>query len=435
MATAEGQQEAPRDFAAGVGKVVVTARMLFVYPVLLSWTERTPVVGEIGLVVVLAGLSLAALLRWRWMARFIRSHPIVLSLEIIAAICVMIPAGMDSPYLLYLSTSALLIGILTRGLGRALLVVTLMLGYAVVSIITMTVEVVVAPEEFLIRTGTSVGGLVLLSVLVYLGSTIDRLQDRVDRAVELATTNSREAALGEERSRVARELHDSTVKSLVGIRLLAKSSKLDTSRTESTVQLIEDSAQMAIEDSRRILADLRTEEVPPLWPSIRRVGEEITALHGLPVGVEGETMIEPDCRIRYGVRKVLEEALTNAALHSGADRVAVEASMTGDGLQIEVVDDGAGFDSDASKRAGHYGLAGMRERAAALDCTLRIDSAPETGTTVRLMIPLALLERTSAEVPFGGDGPAPLPLSATGVDPGAVAEDERAQDLGARAGT
>ena len=72
--------EAPRDFAAAVGKVVVTARMLFVYPVLLSWTERTPTVGEIVLVVVLAGLSLTALLRWRWMARFIRSHPIVLSL-------------------------------------------------------------------------------------------------------------------------------------------------------------------------------------------------------------------------------------------------------------------------------------------------------------------------------------------------------------------
>ena len=68
--------EAPRDFAAAVGKVVVTARMLFIYPVLLSWTERTPTSGEIVLVVVLAALSLAALLRWRWMARFIRSHPI-----------------------------------------------------------------------------------------------------------------------------------------------------------------------------------------------------------------------------------------------------------------------------------------------------------------------------------------------------------------------
>lgn len=427
--------EAPRDFAAAVGKVVVTARMLFVYPVLLSWTERTPTVGEIVLVVVLAGLSLTALLRWRWMARFIRSHPIVLSLEILAAVSVMIPAGIDSPYLLYLSTSALLIGILTRGLGRTLLVVTLLLGYAISSLITTSLVTVTVPEEFLIRTGTSLGGLVLLSVLVYLGSTIDKLQDRVDRAVELATQNTREAALGEERSRVARELHDSTVKSLVGIRLLAKSSTMDSSRTESAVQLIAESAQMAIDDSRRILADLRTEEVPPLWPSIRRVGEELTALHGLPVSIEGDTTAEPTCRIRYGVRKVLEEALTNAALHSGAERVTVQAALAAEGLQIEVVDDGTGFDPGDAERGGHYGLAGMRERAAALDCLLRIDSAPDAGTTVRLTVPLALLETTSAEVPFGGAGPAPLPAPAPEDDVHDERVENGAADVGTRAGT
>ena len=427
--------EAPRDFAAAVGKVVVTARMLFVYPVLLSWTERTPTVGEIVLVVVLAGLSLTALLRWRWMARFIRSHPIVLSLEILAAVSVMIPAGIDSPYLLYLSTSALLIGILTRGLGRTLLVVTLLLGYAISSLITTSLVTVTVPEEFLIRTGTSLGGLVLLSVLVYLGSTIDKLQDRVDRAVELATQNTREAALGEERSRVARELHDSTVKSLVGIRLLAKSSTMDSSRTESAVQLIADSAQMAIDDSRRILADLRTEEVPPLWPSIRRVGEELTALHGLPVSIEGDTTAEPTCRIRYGVRKVLEEALTNAALHSGAERVTVQAALAAEGLQIEVVDDGTGFDPGDAERGGHYGLAGMRERAAALDCLLRIDSAPDAGTTVRLTVPLALLETTSAEVPFGGAGPARLPAPAASESGQDAPAHAGAADLRTRTGT
>jgi hypothetical protein len=115
--------------------------------------------------------------------------------------------------------------------------------------------------------------------------------------------------------------------------------------------------------------------------------------------------------------------------------VTVQAALAAEGLQIDVVDDGTGFDPGDAERGGHYGLAGMRERAAALDCLLRIDSAPDAGTTVRLTVPLALLETTSAEVPFGGAGPAPLPARAVEDDVHDERVENGAADLGTRAGT
>jgi two-component system sensor histidine kinase UhpB len=91
--------------------------------------------------------------------------------------------------------------------------------------------------------------------------------------------------------------------------------------------------------------------------------------------------------------RIIQEALANAARHSGATRAAVSMSVSGDRLTVEVADSGKGFDPSVSPAAG-IGLAGMHERARLLGGRLTVDSAVDAGTRVMVSVPLT--------VPTGG---------------------------------
>ena len=112
--------------------------------------------------------------------------------------------------------------------------------------------------------------------------------------------------------------------------------------------------------------------------------------------------MSPDCHIRLEVGegfppapldegatellRIVQEALTNARKHSGAENVRVELKAEGDDLVVEVEDDGQGFEPDTIS-AG-VGLRSMRERAAVLGGKLEVESEPGRGTRVRLRTPL-----------------------------------------------
>jgi signal transduction histidine kinase len=82
--------------------------------------------------------------------------------------------------------------------------------------------------------------------------------------------------------------------------------------------------------------------------------------------------------------RVVQEALTNARRHSGAERVSVALRRDGGDLVAEISDDGRGFDPQSSSGVG---LSSMRERAAALGGRLEVESEPGHGTAVRLRVP------------------------------------------------
>jgi two-component system, NarL family, sensor histidine kinase UhpB len=92
-----------------------------------------------------------------------------------------------------------------------------------------------------------------------------------------------------------------------------------------------------------------------------------------------------DGDVQLVVYRVGQEALTNAARHSGAKRVELTLTRSGDGVELEVADDGRGFAFAQSE--GGLGIAGMRERALLVGGRLTIESRPGHGTTVRLMVP------------------------------------------------
>jgi two-component system sensor histidine kinase UhpB len=88
--------------------------------------------------------------------------------------------------------------------------------------------------------------------------------------------------------------------------------------------------------------------------------------------------------VQLVVYRVAQEAITNAARHSDADRLEVTLRRSEDGVTLEVVDDGRGFAFEQSERG--LGIGGMRERALLIGAELTIESRPGQGTTVRLEV-------------------------------------------------
>jgi len=93
--------------------------------------------------------------------------------------------------------------------------------------------------------------------------------------------------------------------------------------------------------------------------------------------------------VRGELLSIAREALSNVIRHAGASRVTIEVAATGGELQLEVADDGRGFDSSAPAEDGHHGLANMRRRAEAMGGRLQVESASGAGTRIIITLPLS----------------------------------------------
>lgn len=214
---------------------------------------------------------------------------------------------------------------------------------------------------------------------------------RMMRRLEAERRRAGSAALHaqeEERARVARDLHDEVNQSLTGLLL-----RLEAAREAAPPELEGELAET------KALANQAMGELLSLARQLRP-----TALDdlGLAAAIEGqvgrlggeiETGLEVDGDFsdlgddaQLVVYRVAQEALSNAARHSGAARVEVRLRRTdGAGVLLEVSDDGRGFAFDESERG--LGIGGMRERALLIGADLTIESRPGHGTTVRLAVP------------------------------------------------
>ena len=114
----------------------------------------------------------------------------------------------------------------------------------------------------------------------------------------------------------------------------------------------------------------------------------LSGVHGVPIDFQVEhdgDGAAPNGDRDLAVLRIAHEALQNALRHAGAERVVLRVARRGDGLTIEVVDDGVGFDPASGEvRSRHLGLTSMEERARELGGHLEIRSGPGVGTTVVL---------------------------------------------------
>ena len=221
-----------------------------------------------------------------------------------------------------------------------------------------------------------------------------RLHDRIRQAA------ARTTALTElERRRIGSDLHDGPSQTLAFamLRLDAVEGRLEAAGQGGDANLgaVRGALQEALVDMRIIAAGLRSPELERAKPAeiVKRAvaDHERRAGTRAAVNVRGIPTRAP-LATKIALYRILSEALSNAARHGGSAGVEVRATDSGDGyLSVEVSDKGPGFDSKRKQRAGHLGLAGMRERAELLGGRFELETAPGAGTRVRVFLPLAEL--------------------------------------------
>jgi len=204
-----------------------------------------------------------------------------------------------------------------------------------------------------------------------------------------------------ERTRIARDLHDTLLQSFQGLLLRFQTAYalLDTRPADAKEVLgssIDQTAQ-AITEGREAVQGLRasTVERNDLARAITTLAEEIAAeasSHAateLHVGVEGTPRtLHPI--VRDEIYRIGSEALRNAFRHAEAKQIEVELRYDERQLRLRIRDDGKGIDPEfltAEAREGHFGLHGMRERAKLIGGKLTVWTAPESGTEIELSLP------------------------------------------------
>ncbi len=231
---------------------------------------------------------------------------------------------------------------------------------------------------------------VIVLFMLYNRADAERLRAEA-LATELRASNEQVATLtrSAERQRMARELHDTLAQGLIGITLQLEAARghLERDNGVRALAIVDQaltSARGTLASSRRAIDDLRRNP-DDLASEIGARAARFTRETGVRTAVEisGEVALAPEAREQ--LLRVLDEALANVARHAGAGQVFVRFSDGDAGLDLEVTDDGRGFDPDAVAD-GHYGLVGMRERASLLGGSLLVDSQPGQ-TSVRLEVP------------------------------------------------
>jgi signal transduction histidine kinase len=234
---------------------------------------------------------------------------------------------------------------------------------------------------------------VVIVLLAWSIGLVLRRQDRLIAENARLHERARQAAVLEERERLARELHDSVAQSLYAVSLHADAATRaltegDAEPVGSNLADIRETVQEAQADMRLLLFELR----PPLLQeqglaaALQTRLRAVEARAGLATAFEGEDAGRLRPETEQELYRVAQEALNNVLKHAHASRATVRFDVGAGMASLEVVDDGVGFEP-ALRGGDGYGLPGMRERAERLGGTLRVESAPGAGTRVRVEVP------------------------------------------------
>ena len=203
----------------------------------------------------------------------------------------------------------------------------------------------------------------------------------------------------EERNRISIDLHDSVAQWLVAVsygiqtyRQNLPAAEAEKARAELTD--MEKTVTRSLKELRRVVVGLRPPALEELGltQAIRKTMEELQA-----DGIEGQFLQtgEPfrlPSSIEIAVYRVVQEAMTNIRKHACATRVKLEADFYGEGLQLEISDNGRGFDLshtiDSAITVGHLGLLGMKQRVEMLGGEMNIRTAENIGTTISFNFPV-----------------------------------------------
>jgi signal transduction histidine kinase len=203
-----------------------------------------------------------------------------------------------------------------------------------------------------------------------------------------------------ERTRMARELHDTFLQTIQGSKLVADDAlelSADPIRMHRAMEQLSVWLGRATQEGRAALNSLRsaTTQTNDLAEALRRVTEDdlIPSSMAVTFSVIGDAR-EMHPIVRDEIYRIAYEAIRNACAHSGASQLEVELRYAND-LGLRVADNGTGIDPAIADRGkdGHFGLQGMRERAARIGGKLTLGSSSNSGTEIKLKVPGGMIFR------------------------------------------
>ena len=211
-----------------------------------------------------------------------------------------------------------------------------------------------------------------------------------------------------ERTRIARELHDTLLQSFQGLILhfQAVGDQLPSGEARDAMERALEKADQAISEGRDAIQNLRssTTATSGLAQGLASLGEEVGGSRGVQtpayrVSVEG-TPRELHPIVRDDIYRVAREAISNAFRHAAATAIEAEVTYAESFLRVRIRDDGKGIDKSvlAAGREGHWGIMGMRERASKIGANFEIWSELAAGTELDLRVPGSVAYLSDAQV-------------------------------------
>ncbi len=244
----------------------------------------------------------------------------------------------------------------------------------------------------------------LIEARIRASAEIESTLTRYQSLFRLYVKEEAEGAVDDERTRIACEIHDGLVQTLVGVNLKMERVRELVSEDpgKGLTMLNQTTAQLkqAIQEAREVVYNLRPGQYDHL--------AFIPALSNYLVSYEREHRIQTtfkssgdesqlDPKTKVFVFRMVQEALSNVAKHAKADKVTVTVHLKKNQLKAEVSDNGQGFDIDAQRRNpekwDHFGVRSMTERARMLGGDVRWISKARAGTTVEISVPLTEKEK------------------------------------------
>lgn len=243
-------------------------------------------------------------------------------------------------------------------------------------------------EASLVQTAWFKGGCVLLGAILLWALYRYRLRAQERRLLALAHTRQTE------RERIARELHDTLLQGVQGLIFVFDAAVHAEAREplRGKLDAALARARAVVAEARDRVHDLRAgdQTAVELAPMLAQLAGRLGEQWGQEIRFELKGQAHPVAvALSHACCRIAEEGLLNACRHAGARHIGMELDFRDDALVLVIRDDGRGIDGQVLKtgKAGHWGLSGMRERAAEAGGSLEVQAAPGQGTELKLRLP------------------------------------------------
>ncbi len=251
-----------------------------------------------------------------------------------------------------------------------------------------------------INISSIIGRGLILVLIGWIESRLVELQKNQQRQLEISNRKLRKYALtaerlaqSHERNRIARELHDTLAHTLssVSVQLEAVKALFEVNPGESQKLLSKsiENTRNGLKETRRTLKDLRSSQLESLGlvGAVNYVIQSAKQRTGMHIeAILGKDLDSLDDETSHSIYRIVQEAVENIIRHSNASHASLSLLNHKNEIHLSISDDGSGFSRKIIKDKDSYGIRGMRERVEALGGTFTMDSQPQKGTRIEVIL-------------------------------------------------